>query len=197
MTNFVNIHGEKVPNPDAMKFTVSNFLLSPESYEFRNAEEAAQSPLARKLFGFDYVTRVFIAKNFVTVTKSAEAPEWEGIMIDVRIVIKKHLESGEPLFAEAAVPINQEKPGQFSLEAQITESIANIIKPATWSDGGEISFHSFKDGVVNVSLSGACAGCPFAPRTIKHGVETVLKEQFPQVQSVSSDQVNWANTQQI
>lgn len=196
MANFVNIHAEKVPNPNAMKFTISNFLLSPEAHEFTDADSAKASPLAEKLFGFDYVNRVFIAKNFVTVNKSPEGPEWEGAMIDLRIVIKKHLEGGEALFSSSEAAPSEDSPSAFTLEKQIGDTIAQVIQPATWQDGGEIRFESFADGVVKVELAGACVGCPFAPRTIKHGVETVLKQRFPQVQSVTSDQVNWAETQQ-
>ena len=43
-----------------------------------------------------------------------------------------------------------------------------------------------EDGVVSVRLQGACQGCPMAQQTIKMGVEAMLKEQLPEVQSVEA-----------
>ncbi|HEX2898419.1 MAG TPA: NifU family protein, partial [Bacteroidia bacterium] len=82
------------------------------------------------------------------------------------------------------------------LSEKIRETIDRQIQPATWQDGGEIYFESFVDGIVKVKLAGACLGCPFAPRTIKHGVEVLIKRHFPDVVSVTSDDVDWSDTQQ-
>jgi Fe-S cluster biogenesis protein NfuA len=196
MARTINIHAVKVPNPLAMKFEVDGLLLTQGAYDFASPEEAPRSPLARKLFGLDYVGRVFIAKNFITVTKKDALPSWDSVLIDARILMKKHLEAGEPLFdfdgtmAETA-PVEEDY-----LSGKIRETIDDQIQPATWQDGGEITFESFRDGVVSVRLAGACRGCPFAPRTIKHGVEVILKRHFPDVVSVTSSDVDWTDTQQ-
>ena len=196
MTKVINIHPVKVPNPLAMKFEVDDLLLTPGAYSFWSAEEAAKSPLAVKLFGLDYVAGVFIAKNFITVTKKDEEPIWDSVLIDARILIKKHLEDGEPLFdfdGKQAPPLPE---NEDYLSEKIRETIDRQIQPATWQDGGEIYFESFVDGVVKVKLAGACMGCPFAPRTLKHGVEVLLKRHFPDVVTVTSDDVDWSDTQQ-
>lgn len=190
-----NIHAEKVPNPDAMKFTVEGVLLTHGGYQYDSEAETADSPLAAKLFGFDYVERVFISKNFVTVTKKPDQDVWEGLMIDVRIVIKKHLEGGEPLFAfeDPGLPKDD---APDDLENRIRRTLDQQMRPATWQDGGDLWFESFDQGVVKVGMAGACIRCPFAPRTLKAGVEVVLKRQFPEVLSVTSDTVNWQETEQ-
>jgi len=195
-STFVNIHAEKVPNPDAMKFTISNLLLTRGGFEYSSAEEAKASPLAAKLFGFEYVERVFISKNFVTVTKKPDEDVWESMMIDIRIVIKKHLENREVLFNFEDTSVDPGPAVNDSLPELIREVIDGKIRPATWQDGGELTFKSFEDGVVKVNLAGACIRCPFVSRTIKHGVEPLLKKHFPEVVSVSSDDVNWGETQQ-
>ncbi|MEM7038955.1 MAG: NifU family protein, partial [Bacteroidota bacterium] len=184
-----------VPNPLAMKFEVSDLLLTPGAYEFDSPEAAKASPLALKLFGFDYVTRVFIAKNFVTVSKEMEEPTWDELMVDVRIVIKKHLEAREPLFTfDGSKAPEYPALGDPTKEA-IRDAIEHQINRATWQDGGEINYVSFEDGVVKVKMAGACIDCPFAPRTIKHGVEVFLKQQFPEVKEVTTADVNWEETQ--
>lgn len=195
MVKVIDIHAVKSPNILAMKFETPSVLLTKGAFEFDSAEAAEQSPLAKKLFGFNYVSRVFIAKNFVTVTKKTEEPSWDEVMIDARIVIKKHLESGEPLFNFDAEASLSKEPLEGKAE-MIRELIERQIQPATWHDGGEISFKSFEDGVVKVSLNGACTTCAFAPRTIKHGVEVMLQRSFPDDNiSVTSDDVDWSKTQ--
>lgn len=194
-TRSINIHAEKVPNPDAMKFTVEGLLLTHGGYEFESRQEAEKSPLAEKLFGFDYVERVFISKNFVTVTKKPGLDAWEGLLIDVRIIIKKHLEGGEALFRfedPGALPDE----GADELPDRIRRMIDQQIRPATWQDGGDLWFESIEDGVVTVGMAGACIRCPFAPRTLKAGVEVLLQRQFPEVRSVTSRTVDWAETEQ-
>ena len=197
MQRHINIDAVKVPNPFAMKFETEGLLLTPGSYEFRSAQEAQSSPLAAKLFQFEYVARVFIAKNFVTVTKYEELPSWDDLSLEMRIIIRKHMEDGQPLFNfdHAAVP-ERVALGNPMLEA-MRDLIEGPVAQATWQDGGEITFQSFEDGVVKVKMAGACIACPFAPRTLKHGVEVLLKREFPEVESVTSDDVNWDDTQQI
>ncbi|MEJ7661064.1 MAG: NifU N-terminal domain-containing protein [Hymenobacter sp.] len=54
-----------------MKFVLNSTLLPDGvSVDYPTLEAAANSPMAQELFNFDYVGRVFIAQNFVTVTKT-------------------------------------------------------------------------------------------------------------------------------
>lgn len=195
MARTVNIESVKVPNPLAMKFEAPELLLTPHAFEFDSPGSASVSPLAAKLFTFEFVDRVFIAKNFVTVSKREELPSWDELQMEIRIVIKRHLEDGAPLLAEDLKPAERVELSD-PLENAIREAIEGPVVHATWQDGGEITFASFKDGVVKVNMAGACVGCPFAPRTLKHGVEVLLTRNFPEVTSVTSDQVNWDETQQ-
>ena len=181
-----------------MKFELPSLLLTKGAFTFSSKEQAReQSPLAEKLFGFDYVEQVFVAKNFVTVNKKEELPSWDEVMIDIRIVIKKHLEQGEPLFNfDAEAFASPESPEGTA--GKIKDLIERHVHPATWSDGGEINFASYEDGVVKVKLSGACVGCPFAPRTLKHGVQVILDRAFPDDKmEVTSDDVDWSKTQDV
>lgn len=62
----------------------------------------------------------------------------------------------------------------LTLEDKVKEAI-NQIRPALQNDGGDIEFVSLTDKEVNVSLKGACAGCPMSQMTLKNGVEKYLK----------------------
>jgi Fe-S cluster biogenesis protein NfuA len=60
--------------------------------------------------------------------------------------------------------------------------IEKDIKPFIVADGGRIELESVdNDGVVYVTLGGACAGCMGAAYTLKGGVERILKEKIPSV----------------
>lgn len=196
MANFVNLQTITVPNPDALKFEIDDFSLGENSFEFDSIESAAQSPLALKLFRLGYVNRVFISQNFITVNKITDnSPGWQEAQGDIRILIKRHLELGEAVVAEnskflqAAIPANEK-------EQMLKDLLEDIINPATLTDGGVILFDSFEDGVLKVKLHGACSGCPFAPRTIKSGIEVIAQREFPWVKEVTSDDVVWEETQE-
>ena len=51
-------------------------------------------------------------------------------------------------------------------------------------DGGDVSFVSFVDGVVYVTLQVACQGCAYANNDIKDLVEVILQEEVPGVTEV-------------
>jgi len=63
------------------------------------------------------------------------------------------------------------------------------VKPAVEGDGGAISFHSYKDGVVKVLLQGSCSGCPSSTVTLKAGIENLLKRMLPDIKAVEAEGV--------
>jgi len=69
------------------------------------------------------------------------------------------------------------------MEKQIIE-VLEKIRPFLQKDGGDIEFVSFKDGIVYVKMSGACADCIYIDDTIKDGVEAMLLDEVPGVISV-------------
>jgi len=194
MAQLINLHATKVPNPKAMKFEVEGLLLTRDAWEFKNAEEAQCSPLATKLFAFNYVDQVFISINFVTVNLKENGTTWDEALTEIRAMIKRHLELSEPLII-GEPPAGKFVESQEHLEKQMIAMIEDHVRPATREDGGDITFKSFEDGVLKLSLSGACVGCPFGPRTVKNGVEVLLKQTFPEIKEVTSDDIDWSRTQ--
>lgn len=191
------VHGVRVPNPDAIKFVANGLSITSGAWRFTSAAEAAGlSPLAEELFQLPFVEQVFIAQNFVTVTrKPGGLPDWEEIMPQLRILIRNHLAGEVPVVpADSSSPLTPE-PIEGDLASQIQYFIHERVKPATRQDGGEMSFASVSDGVVKVSLAGACQRCPYAPRTIKAGIEVLVKQAFPEIKEVTSDEVDWSQTE--
>ncbi|QCK13324.1 NifU family protein [Mangrovivirga cuniculi] len=181
----INIYMEANPNPNSMKF-VANIMLLPagESLDFPDAESAKHAPLAKKLFELPYVDRVFYMSNFVTITKP-EDKDWVEIQNEIKSLIKGHLESGEPILTPEALQ-DEEEVEKSPYDEKIMMILDEYIKPAVEGDGGAITFHSFKDGVVKVILQGACSGCPSSTVTLKAGIENLLQRMMPEVKEVEA-----------
>lgn len=182
----IHIYLESNPNPNSLKFVVNEMLI-PEglSFDFPDAESTASAPLAKELFTYPFVDRVFYMSNFITVTKK-ENVEWLEIQNTLKQHIKSFLESGRFIIE---VDENEEAPAQEETETvkKIKTILEEYIRPAVEQDGGAITFHSFRDGVVKVRLQGSCSGCPSSMVTLKAGIENLFRRMMPEeVQAVEA-----------
>ena len=186
----VVVYLESTPNPASMKFVASRFLLEEGSVEYTEKALAVNCPLAFQLFDFSGVTSVFIASNFVTVTKKTGI-EWFDIQTILREFIKGFLESGEAVFTVAqeqkADPAIEKTQTSSALETKIIETLEEYVKPAVEQDGGAIHFKSFENGIVTLILKGSCSGCPSSTQTLKGGIENLLKRLIPEVHEVVAE----------
>lgn len=188
----VLIYAESTPNPATLKF-VANVLLLPEnSAEYLRAEEAEGAPLVQALFEFPFVRSVYVCNNFVTITKK-EFTSWTEIIPQVREFLKEWLTAGKDVIVMMPVKKEEKKPltitdlNNEGIEGQIIDALEEYVKPAVESDGGEISFVSFDEGVVTVRLQGSCSGCPSSTVTLKQGIENLLKKMVPGVTEVVAE----------
>lgn len=189
------IYTESTPNPNSMKF-VLNFVLAPEGLSFDYATpsdavvEGKNSPLAVDLFGFDFVKRVFISSNFVTVTKD-ENTKWEDELFGLKQFLKGFFEEKKEVFTKATIAANDVIGGEQDSETvvKIKAVLEQYVRPAVESDGGAINFHSFNEGTVKVLLQGSCSGCPSSTMTLKQGIENLLTRMVPEVKEVVAEGV--------
>ena len=91
----VTVYTEMTPNPTTMKFVANKYLLATgDSVEFSNKNETKGfSPIADELFNFPFVKNVFIAANFITITKTDNVP-WDFITMELREFIKGWITNG-------------------------------------------------------------------------------------------------------
>lgn len=184
----VSLYAEATPNPNVMKFTANKMLVDTNIYEFNNRAEAVDSPLALELFGFPFTDSVFISKNFVSISKKANSIEWSDIVMEMREFIKNYLADGGVVINEnlqtkddiSIVQHKEELNREFSeIEQKIADLLDEYVRPAVEQDGGFISLKKYQDGIVTVSLQGACSGCPSSSQTLKGGIESLLKKMMP------------------
>ena len=95
----ISIYTEMTPNPETMKFVANKLLYPGKSIDFPDAESAKPSPLATELFGFPFIKAVFIASNFVTLTKTTET-DWNDAIPSIRQFLKDYLEEGKAIINE-------------------------------------------------------------------------------------------------
>ena len=185
--NLVTIYSESTPNPETMKFVSNRYILPDASLEFTDATSAAVgSPLAAKLFEFPFVQGIFMASNFVTVTKRA-GEDWFEITPILKDFVKSYLEAGMPILAEKQVVTDTSNDTETI--KRIRQILTDYIQPAVEQDGGAISYKHFDEttGVVTVTLQGSCSGCPSSMITLKAGIENLLKRMLPEVTEVVAD----------
>ena len=178
------IQTESTPNPATLKFLPGMEVLAMGTADFPNAEVAAKSPLATRVFAVAGVTGVFLGTDFVTVTK-AEGVEWQHVKPAILGAIMEHYQSGAPVIVgeQAAAHAVHEGP-DGEIVKQIQELLDTRVRPAVAQDGGDITFHGFDRGVVYLHMKGACAGCPSSTLTLKMGIENLLRHYIPEVLEV-------------
>lgn len=186
----VSIYTEMTPNPETMKFVANKLLYPGKSIDFETEEMAGPSPLAKELFGFPFVRGVFIASNFITLTKTADT-DWNDVIPSIREFLKEYLEEGKAVINEDEVVIkeatNHIHSDDSDVVKKIKELLENYVKPAVEMDGGAISFKNYKDGIVSLVLKGSCSGCPSSMVTLKSGIEGMMKRMIPEVKEVVAE----------
>ena len=188
----ISIYTEMTPNPETMKFVANKLLYPGKSIDFPDVETAKPSPLAIELFGFPFIKSVFIASNFVTLTKVSDT-EWNDVIPTIRQFLKEYLEEGKVVINEDEVASIIPESSNLVLAddddvvKRIKELLENYVKPAVEMDGGAIQFKSYEDGVVNLMLQGSCSGCPSSMITLKAGIEGMMKRMIPEVKEVVAE----------
>ncbi len=189
----ISIYTEMTPNPETMKFVANKLLYPGKSIDFADESLAGPSPLAKELFSFPFIRSVFIASNFVTLTKTPDT-EWTDVIPTIRQFLKEYLEDNtKPVINEDEVAaIKPESSNMVAADdddvvKRIKELLENYVKPAVEMDGGAIQFKSYEEGVVNLMLQGSCSGCPSSMITLKAGIEGMMKRMIPEVKEVVAE----------
>lgn len=179
------IQTENTPNPNTVKFLPGQPVMSKGVAEFKTMEEATCSMLAQKLFGLNGVGGVFYGSDFISVTKNDDTV-WENLKTRIMAAIMDHYMTGFPLFREGMDPQENsvEATQDDELTIQIKELLETRVRPMVAQDGGDIVFDRFEDGIVYLTMRGACAGCPSSTMTLKSGIENMLRHYVPEVLEV-------------
>ena len=188
------VETEQTPNPDTLKFLPAKKVSEVGPIEFLKNDKSIKVPLANKILSLKGAIMIFFGEDFITVKKEKDL-NWEdlkhGIISEINdyyskgndVVVGKDLKLAK-ILNESASDSKTVQPNKII--NKINEVLDSKIRPAVARDGGDITFKSFKDGVVTVELKGSCSGCPSSIMTLKQGVQNLLCHYIPEVKSVDA-----------
>ncbi len=173
---------EHTPNPDCLVLHADRDLGVAAAAEFddRAAAEFA-SPLAGRLLALPGMRRVLLAPRFVSITREPSAA-WRPLAENAAAILREHLASGAPALRPGWSP--PAAPAVPADAARVRDLVEREIRPLVARDGGDVSFVSFRAGVLELELRGACASCPSSARTLRFGIEARLRELLPDLVEV-------------
>jgi Fe-S cluster biogenesis protein NfuA len=179
------IETESTPNPATLKFLPGRSVMGEAgTADFVAGDDAARAPMASRLFALDGVARVFLGADFIAVTKT-DATDWQALRPQVLGAVMEHFLSGQPVIEGVGTDADEDfDPADAEIVEQIKELLDQRVRPAVAGDGGDIVFRGFRDGMVKLTMQGACSGCPSSRATLKHGVENMLRHYIPEVVAV-------------
>ncbi len=183
------IQTEETPNPATLKFLPGQGILESGTMDFSSEADAVKSPLAKRLFGITGVKRVFLASDFVSVSK-ADDTDWSMLKPMILALLMEHLSTNQPIL-DTNINTAPRKPKEEDNEitTQIKELLDERVRPMVAMDGGDIVFERFEGGIVYLQMQGACAGCPSSTMTLKSGIESMLKHYIPEVLEVRPSEI--------
>ena len=179
------IQTEQTPNPSTLKFIPGEVVLENGTMFFESINDAEQSPLAQALFKIQGVSAVFFGSDFITVENADQ--DWDALKPAILGTIMEHYTAGLPIMTGEATQEIADDGADPEIVEQINELLETRVRPAVARDGGDITYHGFKDGVVYLRMQGACSGCPSSTATLKYGIQNLLKHYVKEVNSVEAD----------
>jgi Fe/S biogenesis protein NfuA len=114
-------------------------------------------------------------ENFNVLVDAESAPDLKGAVIDY---VDDLNSSG----------FNVENPNAPTWDnpkaQQIQELIDERINPAVAAHGGQIELLNVEEDSIYIHMGGGCQGCGMADVTLKHGIEAMVQEVFPEIKHV-------------
>ena len=95
----IKIRIKSTQNPTIIKFEFQDFISKNQNYEFKNIDEAKNSPLAQQLFYLPFVKTVYISGNFIAVERFSIV-EWDDVQDAVAEQIEEFVNKGGKIIIE-------------------------------------------------------------------------------------------------
>ncbi|MGB5461548.1 MAG: NifU family protein [Eudoraea sp.] len=86
-------------NPAILKFETNHFLTNGSNFEFKNIDDAKNSPLAQQLFYLPFIKTVYISGNFIALERF-DIVDWPSVKDEVAQQLVEYLNAGEPIINE-------------------------------------------------------------------------------------------------
>ena len=182
------VETEHTPNPNTLKFLPGKKVSEVGPIEFLKNDKSIKVSLANKILSIEGTVMVFFGEDFITVKKEKNL-NWEDLKHSIISEINDYYLQGNEIIIKKSSKKSTSAPDtEYSSDviSKLNEVLDTKIRPAVARDGGDITFKSFKEGVVTVELKGSCSGCPSSIMTLKQGVQNLLCHYIPEVKSVEA-----------
>ncbi|MFZ1289273.1 MAG: NifU family protein [Melioribacteraceae bacterium] len=168
------------PNPQALKFILSEKLLNRETRSFKSKEEANNDPLAKEIFELPGVVSVFYMDRFITIEKEPNI-SWGKIQMPFVNLIKNFNKDLIPQESE-----NSSAANDTELLKQINDLLDKRVRPALAGDGGGLQVLDLHEKTLTIRYQGACGTCPSAIQGTLVAIENLLKREIDPFMEVVS-----------
>lgn len=169
---------QPTPNPNALKFILSQDVVTEGKVSFKTPQDCKDVPLAAALFDLRGVDQIHFFQNVITISKFS-FEDWNSLEPAVQTCIESFIEDHDPnikIFNPEA-----ERRAHLTPEMQkIEEILDKRIRPGLQGDGGDLAVKDFKDNVLIVKYQGACGTCPSSTTGTLEAIRSILKEEFHQ-----------------
>jgi len=179
------VETENTPNPDTLKFLPGKKVSEIGPVEFLKDDKSIKIPLANKILALEGIVMVFFGEDFITVKKGKNL-NWEDLKHGIISEINDYYSKGNQVAVSKELSQKDTKNESNEVIIKIKEVLDTKVRPAVARDGGDITFKSFKEGIVTVELKGSCSGCPSSVMTLKQGVQNLMCHYIPEVKSVEA-----------
>ena len=162
---------------------------------FETPQEAEAWPAVRALLGIPGVHSV-IGKGDALVVARHGGTDWPEILAKVepalraafdgegRVDVEQPLPEASPASAHRAPIGTEDSEAEAVLRSRVAEIIEEKINPAVASHGGYIDLLDVQGSRVFIHMGGGCQGCSMSAATLKHGVETTLRTEIPEISEI-------------
>jgi NFU1 iron-sulfur cluster scaffold homolog, mitochondrial len=175
---------ERTPNPDAMRFVLSESLTNGVTRSFENAMEAEEDELAKALFAIENVINVYYVDKYITVTQDGRAV-WSELLRKLAPPIRE---------AKPMLDIEEDAEVHASKEVletddprllQINQLLDEQVRPYLLADGGGLKILGLEGNRLKVHYQGACGTCPTATSGTLYAIESMVKRIDPDIQVIA------------
>ena len=175
----VDIYTQPTPNPNALKFILTQDVILHGKVTYHKKEEIFNNPMGLALFQIQGVAQVHFYENVITVTQDGTV-DWADLESQVREVVLGHIETHDMNFNQSGMT-EEDRRSKLPPEIQEIETILDrTIRPGLQGDGGDLEVIEYDqdEKLVTVQYQGASGSCPSATTGTLMAIQGILRDEF-------------------
>lgn len=143
------------------------------------ASDAHHAPLASALFEIEDVERIHVSGATIHIQRGTQA-DWNSLKPRIAQAIRTVLDTCD-------TPLGMAKPPEDDdarLFTQVQDLLDRQANPAIAAHGGRVSVDRVEKACVYLRFAGGCQGCAASSKTLRDGIETLLRAALPEIEKI-------------